>query len=241
MKKIAAIVCALALLMSVGIVGGGEVVITDPPKTTNPVIEVENLSAYTEANTDRFVIPTQLNISTEHQLIVPMQKSKETISIEGNISKISEHVIPIKNINLTHENETLIIEARVTFNKTEPHNISIEKGDENLVLNSNDVMVCTNLILELDTAGIYVKTGDMKKEIKILPDMALDKVKGSSIKSIELKSIEQEPVYKIKATREGRILGIFPVTMDIGIDVNANCGEIKVKKPWWSLLCSEGA
>ena len=109
------------------------------------------------------------------------------------------------------------------------------------VLNSNGVVANTSLPLELNTTGIYVKIGDTKKELKVLPDM-LSKTKTANIKRIELKNIEQEPVYEVKALREGRVLGLFPVSMDIEMRVNANNGETELtKKPWWSVLCSGGA
>jgi len=70
----------------------------------------------------------------------------------------------------------------------------------------------------------------------------LSKTKTANIKRIELKNIEQEPVYEVKALREGRVLGLFPVSMDIEMRVNANNGETELtKKPWWSVLCSGGA
>jgi len=117
----------------------------------------------------------------------------------------------------------------------------VSGGKEVAVLNSNGVVANTSLPLELNTTGIYVKIGDTKKELKVLPDM-LSKTKTANIKRIELKNIEQEPVYEVKALREGRVLGLFPVSMDIEMRVNANNGETELtKKPWWSVLCSGGA
>jgi len=117
----------------------------------------------------------------------------------------------------------------------------VSGGKEVAVLNSNGVVANTSLPLELNTTGIYVKIGDTKKELKVLPDM-LSKTKTANIKRIELKNIEQEPVYEVKALREGRVLGLFSVSMDIEMRVNANNGETELtKKPWWSVLCSGGA
>ncbi|RLG32236.1 hypothetical protein DRN97_07840 [Methanosarcinales archaeon] len=117
----------------------------------------------------------------------------------------------------------------------------VSGGKDVAVLNSNGVVANTSLPLELNTTGIYVKIGDTKKELKVLPDM-LSKTKTANIKRIELKNIEQEPVYEVKALREGRVLGLFPVSMDIEMRVNANNGETELtKKPWWSVLCSGGA
>nr|QNO42262.1 hypothetical protein OICIIDJB_00002 [Methanosarcinales archaeon ANME-2c ERB4]QNO43097.1 hypothetical protein MLBHKIFI_00002 [Methanosarcinales archaeon ANME-2c ERB4]QNO43287.1 hypothetical protein CFCDKGLG_00006 [Methanosarcinales archaeon ANME-2c ERB4]QNO45336.1 hypothetical protein MAODPDDD_00005 [Methanosarcinales archaeon ANME-2c ERB4]QNO45497.1 hypothetical protein PALFMHCA_00007 [Methanosarcinales archaeon ANME-2c ERB4] len=61
------------------------------------------------------------------------------------------------------------------------------------------------------------------------------------VKSVELKGAGQEPVYEVIATKEVRILGLVPVSMDIEMVVDASNGEIGVtKKPWWGFLCSGG-
>ncbi|MEA3324907.1 MAG: hypothetical protein U9Q37_07195 [Euryarchaeota archaeon] len=59
------------------------------------------------------------------------------------------------------------------------------------------------------------------------------------VKSVELKGDGQEPVYEVIATKEARILGLVPVSIDLEMEVDASNGEIKVtKKPWWGFLCS---
>ncbi|MEA3325584.1 MAG: hypothetical protein U9Q37_10745 [Euryarchaeota archaeon] len=73
----------------------------------------------------------------------------------------------------------------------------------------------------------------------VLQDMLPDTFE---VKSVELKSAWQEPVYEVIATKEVRILGLVPVSMDIEVVVDAsNDGEIEItKKPWWGFLCSGG-
>ncbi|MEA1999590.1 MAG: hypothetical protein U9N61_09775 [Euryarchaeota archaeon] len=41
------------------------------------------------------------------------------------------------------------------------------------------------------------------------------------VKSVELRSVEQEPVYEVIATKEVRILGLVPVSMDVEMVVDA--------------------
>lgn len=188
-------------------------------------------------------IPWESNVSPS----VAMTGMEKEVKIEVGTAgvKIAQepkltNVAPkIKHINVTSTNGSLMVKAWLTLNRTS-HSISIEKNAGNLVLNSNGVVANTRLPLELDTTGVYVKIGDTKKELKVMPDM-LPKTKTVNIKRIELKSIEQEPVYEVKATREGRVLGLFPVSMDVEMQVNANSGEMELtKKPWWSVLCSGG-
>jgi hypothetical protein len=61
------------------------------------------------------------------------------------------------------------------------------------------------------------------------------------VKGVELKGAGQEPVYEVIATKDVRILGLVPVSMDVELVVDASNGEIEVtKKPWWGFLCSGG-
>ncbi len=145
----------------------------------------------------------------------------------------------INNINLIASNEIRVVNTQIVLNKTELHNISISAGNitGNMLLNSNGIIVKTNLTLELDSTGVYVTNGVGKIELKNLPDMVPEIAENNSLKDIELKMVQQEPVYEIKETRYGKILGLFPASMDVEIQVNANNTEIKtVKKPWWSVF-----
>ncbi len=281
MEKIAAVLLALTLLMSIENVGGEKVAINS--SISNPVIQVENLSAHTEANVSKSIISAQLNISNEPQTKITayMQKPQETISVGANISTGGVNIIPvlgnktslsqsvdlnletgskviienqslkivqvsalnktyeIKNVNLTNANQPLKINSQVFLNRTNSHNIfvSIENGTRKLILNSSGVIVKTNLTLELDSAGVYVSIGNIKTELKNLPDTVAVITKNSSNKNIELKIVQQEPVYEIKETKQGKILGIFPASMDVVTQVSANNSQTKtIKEPWWSVF-----
>ena len=109
-------------------------------------------------------------------------------------------------------------------------NVFLVKTDENISQNS-DPAAMTSHSFEPDITYI---SGNGTVLRDLLPETF-------EVKSVELKSAEQEPVYEVIATKEVRILGLVPVSMDIGMVVDTSSGEIEItKKPWWGFLCSGG-
>jgi len=231
MKTPVAIVCTMLLLMSTGLVSGEDVelnnttrsFIMEPPPNPTPII-IKTISTHTEVpvtvttiKTTRTEVPVNI-VTTPCRSVQPISVSPR----ESTGIKIAKEP---KSTN----------KSQITLDK---QNISLKENAENLILKSNGMAVSTSLPIELDTTGVYVKIGDTRKEITILPDML---PKTAKIKQIELKNIEQEPVYEIKATKESKILGLIPISMDIEMEVNANDGKTEItKKPWWSVLCLGG-
>lgn len=73
-----------------------------------------------------------------------------------------------------------------------------------------------------------------------MPDTAVT-IAGSELKakvqSMKLEGGSAAAMYKVEATRELKILGLFKVTMPIAASVNAQTSAVeKIKKPWWSFL-----
>ena len=236
MKTQAAIVCITLLFLSTGLVSGEDVelnnttrsFIMEPPPNPAPII-VKTVSTHKEVpvtvtpiKTTRTEIPVNI-VTTSGRSVQPISASPQ----EFTGTKIA------KEPKVTNKSQTA--RTQITLDK---QNISLKENAENVILNSNGMVATTSLPIELDITGVYVKIGDTRKKINILPDML---PKTAKIKQIELKSIEQEPVYAIKATKESKILGLIPISMDIEIEVNANNGKREItKKPWWSVLCSGG-
>ncbi|MCX9012677.1 MAG: hypothetical protein OIN66_16350 [Candidatus Methanoperedens sp.] len=274
MKKITAVIFALALLPGIQLASGiGAQVINDSDAT--PTVN--------ETLTQKTVI-TGINISSPQVTAYVQQKS--TISISGaNITTAGNQVIVNGN--------TSIVRSQTGMNG----NISIAKKDDNQkapTINPSGVFIAhteespqtnkspktdkspkiskspginksptteaikeneekavpgiteiepqniketdINLVLISDSTGVFVRAEDTKNEIA-LPDSIAEEVKNSSRKNVELKFVEQQPVLNINVTKEGRILGIFPASMDVEIQVDAGSKEIKsVKKPWWNAL-----
>jgi len=91
-------------------------------------------------------------------------------------------------------------------------------------------------------------------EIKVMPDVASEralerlKLKVCSEENnctIELKETgvgnQTKVAYEVQAQRHFRILGLFRAKAQVRAQVDAESGEIiRVKKPWWAFLATEG-
>ena len=136
----------------------------------------------------------------------------------------SRTTVPASDVGIVHRSSGLSVDSvssGVVYGEVRsfsfdgaPHNASIAR---------------TSLSLEPDITSAG-------GNVTVLQDMLPEMFK---VKSVEPKSAEQEPVYEVIATKEARILGLVPVSMDIEMEVDASNGEIEVtKKPWWGFLCS---
>ena len=76
-----------------------------------------------------------------------------------------------------------------------------------------------------------------KKPLEITEDVAKDIVttngKVPLFKSEEVKSVKDNVV---TGTKAGKLIGIFPVNMDISVEINKQTLEQKVSKPFWTFL-----
>lgn len=87
-------------------------------------------------------------------------------------------------------------------------------------------------------------------DVRVMPEsasvVALKKLKARCEEDsckIELKEVgEKDNVklkYKIKTKKEGRLLFLFKLKMDVNSEVDAETGEVKISKPWWAFLVNE--
>jgi hypothetical protein len=53
------------------------------------------------------------------------------------------------------------------------------------------------------------------------------------------KGNETRLAYEVQAERHAKLLGIFSMKMQVKTEVDAENGEVSVKKPWWAFLASE--
>lgn len=82
--------------------------------------------------------------------------------------------------------------------------------------------------------------------VKIMPETAsqtaIDRL-GELNFSIELKEVgagnETKLIYEARAKKQGRFLGLFKITGEVQVQIDADTGEIiSTKKPWWAFLAS---
>ena len=68
---------------------------------------------------------------------------------------------------------------------------------------------------------------------------SLEKSAIKFIGSIEVKEVNNEPVYQIKGVREARLLWVIPIDMEVTVNIDITTGAVKtVETPWWGFLAS---
>lgn len=87
-----------------------------------------------------------------------------------------------------------------------------------------------------------------KKQLKILPDEASEKAReklrirecnSNNNCSLELVEDDQQLRYEVQVERHSKILALFKKKMQVRAEVDAETGEVEVKKPWWAFLATE--
>lgn len=141
-------------------------------------------------------------------------------------------------------NETEGIENETESEDIEIENeIRIEKKNGKNIIIANQSSVETLLDVAEEGKVMYVKSKKGNKEIKIMPDTASERAierLGELNFTIVLKEVGQDAkiVYEMNATKEARVIGIFKAKAEVKAQVDAQTGEISVKKPWWAFLAS---
>lgn len=150
------------------------------------------------------------------------------VTIPVNISRTT---VPVGDVGIVQGSSGVVYgEVRSFSVGSASRNVFLTKTDENISPDS-DPAAMTSHSFEPD---VTCAGGNATVLYDLLPDTF-------EVKSVESKSAGQEPVYDVIATKEVRILGLVPVSMDIEMVVDASNGEIEVtKKPWWGFLCSGG-
>ena len=101
---------------------------------------------------------------------------------------------------------------------------------------------------EGDDSLTVVTSDDERKEIKVLPDDAIKRIR-ERLKSAEIERIELREevhknvprvVYLIEGNQNGKFLGVFKLKLKAAASVDSETGEIvDVRVPWWAFLVSE--
>jgi uncharacterized membrane protein YkoI len=143
-----------------------------------------------------------------------------TISVEVKaipISPLVEKVPPVVNVTIEIDKETKVA-------KIESEGVKATTAEK--------------LKIEEKTLKIETPKGDI--QVNVLPSLATRVAISKSpqeIKEIELKLINEKPIYEIKGKKVGKLLWLFPIEISVQTQIDATEGKIlKIKKPWWSFL-----
>lgn len=122
------------------------------------------------------------------------------------------------------------------------HQISLRTTPENKgILETTESSAEYSGELVVEDSKLFMKTSAGKTRINTMPEKAIAiSETPTSIHKIVLKEELNKPVYSIYGSRTAKIFGIFPSTMGVETQVNAETGEvISVNMPWWSFLAKE--
>ncbi len=117
----------------------------------------------------------------------------------------------------------------------------IKNKEVNMEINrisSGNNSVSSDLEIVGEGAKIYVQTSNGNREIKILPEEAIESVtKIEYLGNISIVEKEGVAVYKVEGKKKARFLLIFPLFADVKQYVNVEDGSVvSTEKPWWSFL-----
>lgn len=197
------------------------------------VIAVSNQSGKGN-NTGTTVTVNKTRVDKENLVFTPWQKRNESeclvgCSCQGAVMSCETETGKIMTITAGRSGNTIVI----TIDGTE-----VETALE--VETETDGNNKTKLKAKLSDGG--------KDEIKVMPDTAsetaLERLKLSVCSAenncvIQLKEVGNKATYEIQIERHFRILALFQAKAQVKAQVDAETGEITVKKPWWAFLATQ--
>jgi len=160
--------------------------------------------------------------------IVIDPKKEKPILIEGK-------PVEFKGVE---ENPDISLEVKA---KEKPVSVKIRVSPEKkrIEIKVKDKVAITKEMMKFEENKLKIKTPKKEIEVNVLPDEAIETVQEEipEVKESELKVKNDKPVYEIKGEKQGKLLFIFPVRINLLGEVNAQTAEVlKIKKPWWSFL-----
>lgn len=110
----------------------------------------------------------------------------------------------------------------------------ISQNDKGFVMKRGDVSVDTKLPIGFNVATktFTVQTASGEKEVKVLPDEAIAKIKEAKANftanatQVKLQEYNSEPVYAIPGNSHQKLLGFFPVAIPATSLMSANTGGV---------------
>jgi len=121
-------------------------------------------------------------------------------------------------------------------------NVTIEIDKESKVakIETEGVRAITSETLKVEEKTLKIETPKGDIQVNVLPSIATQVAISrfpQEIKEVELKVVNERPVYEVEGKKVGKLLWIFPVEISVQAQIDATEGKvIKIKKPWWSFL-----
>ena len=116
--------------------------------------------------------------------------------------------------------------------------VELDINNDTVILKGKNITVRVRTKVSVTEKGLVSNISG--KEITPDVDEIVEKVQNSAhveVRDAELIDTGTGPKYVVKAVKKGRILGIFPTTVDVQVVVDATSGNVvKTEMPWWSFL-----
>jgi hypothetical protein len=113
------------------------------------------------------------------------------------------------------------------------------------LLVTKDIEAVTSGDIEIENKKLYIKSGNLKAQVKVLPDMASERAREAAkvhtIKDMELRIMEKKPVYVIHGSQKARLFGLIPTEYQVTAHIDGETGDIsRADRPFWAFLAVPG-
>ncbi len=151
---------------------------------------------------------------------------------EINMERMEEIKEVVVARHVRWEDSVLVNVTRVTIS-VDNKNITIEPG-ETVIINVEGTVV--NSKIPIRVRNKTIEDAETNQTIKETPEKVRAKIK-EHVREMRLERKENMPVYIVSAVKQGRLIGIVPINVNINYEISAVDGStIAISKPWWSFL-----
>jgi len=171
---------------------------------------------------------------------LPEQAKVEIIPIQENPILVNEKPVVFTGIEAPLPKISVEVKLTALAPSSTTVEIEIDKENKTIKIEHENVSVITKESITIEEKTIKVVTPKQNIQISVLPavavSVAISKV-PHEVKEVELKVVDEKPIYEIEGIKAGKILWLIPVSFQIQTHIDAQTGEtIKLEKPWWSFL-----
>jgi antitoxin (DNA-binding transcriptional repressor) of toxin-antitoxin stability system len=151
---------------------------------------------------------------------------------EINMERMEEIKEVVVARHVKWENETLFNVTKITVT-VNGKNITIEPGD-NVTISVEGVVVKS--LIPLRVKNNTIEDVETNETINETPEMVKTRIR-EQIREMKLERNRGIPAYVVSAVKQGRLLGIIPVNINVNYEIAATNGTmLTINRPWWSFL-----
>ena len=151
---------------------------------------------------------------------------------EINMERMEEIKEVVVGKHVKWGNETLFNVTRIVVT-VNGKNITIEPGD-NVTISVEGVVVKS--LIQLRVKNNTIEDAETNETINETPEVIKTRIR-EQVKEMKLERKQGIPAYVVSAVKQGRLLGIIPVNINVNYEIAATNGTmLTINRPWWSFL-----